>query len=42
MIALIGDVIDAERILQNHAVLVEENAISAVVPAEKVREFGPR
>lgn len=41
MIALIGDVIDAERILQNHAVLVEENAISAVVPAEKVREFGP-
>ncbi|MBP1912533.1 amidohydrolase family protein [Thermococcus stetteri] len=41
MIALIGDVIDAERILRNHAVLVEGNTISAVVPAEKVREFGP-
>lgn len=41
MIALIGDVIDAKRVLQNHAVLVEGNTISAVVPAEKVREFGP-
>ncbi|AMQ17900.1 amidohydrolase family protein [Thermococcus peptonophilus] len=41
MIALIGDVIDAEKVLQNHAVLVEGNTIRAVVPAEKLRKFGP-
>jgi 5-methylthioadenosine/S-adenosylhomocysteine deaminase len=41
MIALVGDVVDAERILRNHAVLVEGNTIVDIVPIEKLREFGP-
>lgn len=41
MKALVGDVVDAEKVLRNHAVLVEGKEIMAVVPAEKVREFGP-
>lgn len=41
MKALVGDVVDAEKVLRNHAVLVEGKEIMAVVPAEKVREFEP-
>ncbi|MDV3104329.1 amidohydrolase family protein [Thermococcus waiotapuensis] len=38
MLALVGTVVDAEKVLPDHAVLVEGNKIAGVVPAERVGE----
>ncbi|ASJ03346.1 amidohydrolase [Thermococcus profundus] len=40
MFALVGTVVDAEKVLRNHAVLVDGKTISAVLSADELRSLG--
>ncbi|NJE85814.1 amidohydrolase [Thermococcus sp. CX2] len=40
MFALIGTVVDAEKVLKNHAVLVDGTEIIDVLPSDRLREYG--